>query len=86
MAHYTKEGTTEGLGHTAGFGAGTEPERMTPNRSAPFRWLLAVFALSGFSGLIYQSIWSQYLGLTLGHAAYAQTLVLAIYKIGRAHV
>jgi spermidine synthase len=46
--------------------------------------LMLVFALSGFSGLIYQSIWTQYLGLTLGHAAYAQTLVLAIYMGGLA--
>jgi spermidine synthase len=41
-----------------------------------------VFALSGCSGLIYQSIWSQYLGLFLGHAAYAQSLVLAIFMGG----
>jgi spermidine synthase len=46
--------------------------------------LMLVFALSGFSGLIYQSIWTQYLGLTLGHAAYAQVLVLAIYMGGLA--
>jgi spermidine synthase len=46
--------------------------------------LLAIFALSGFSGLIYQSIWTQYLGLVLGHAAFAQTLVLAIYMGGLA--
>ena len=43
-----------------------------------------VFALSGCSGLIYQSIWSQYLGLFLGHAAYAQSLVLAIFMGGMA--
>lgn len=52
------------------------------------RWLgpaaLFVFALSGCSGLIYQSIWSQYLGLYLGHAAYAQSLVLAIFMGGMA--
>ena len=41
--------------------------------------LLFLFAFSGVSGLIYQSVWSHYLGLTLGHAAYAQTLVLAIF-------
>jgi len=41
--------------------------------------LLFLFACSGVSGLIYQSVWSHYLGLTLGHAAYAQTLVLAIF-------
>ena len=46
--------------------------------------LLALFVLSGFAGLIYQSVWSHYLGLTLGHAAYAQTLVLAIYMGGMA--
>lgn len=43
-----------------------------------------VFALSGCAGLIYQSIWSQYLGLFLGHAAYAQSLVLAIFMGGMA--
>jgi spermidine synthase len=41
-----------------------------------------VFALSGFSGLIYQSIWTHYLKLFLGHAAYAQTLVLVIFMGG----
>lgn len=46
--------------------------------------LLVVFVLSGFAGLIYQSVWTQYLGLTLGHAAYAQTLVLAIFMGGMA--
>lgn len=60
---------------------------MTEGDRAP-RWLgpaaLFVFALSGCSGLIYQSIWSQYLGLYLGHAAYAQSLVLAIFMGGMA--
>lgn len=46
--------------------------------------LFAVFTLSGFSGLIYESIWSHYLKLFLGHAAYAQTLVLAIFMGGLA--
>ena len=46
--------------------------------------LLIVFALSGFSGLIYESIWTHYLKLFLGHAAYAQTLVLAIFMGGMA--
>ncbi|MCG8673072.1 MAG: fused MFS/spermidine synthase, partial [Pseudomonadales bacterium] len=44
--------------------------------------LLVIFVASGFSGLIYQSIWSHYLKLMLGHAAYAQTLVLAIFMGG----
>ena len=46
--------------------------------------LLGIFILSGFAGLIYQSIWSQYLGIFLGHAAYAQALVLAIFMGGMA--
>ncbi len=48
------------------------------------RLLYALFALSGFSGLIYESIWTHYLKLFLGHAAYAQTLVLAIFMGGMA--
>src|SRR6187200_2458291 len=44
----------------------------------------ALFTLSGFAGLIYQSIWSHYLKLFLGHAAYAQTLVLGIFMGGMA--
>jgi predicted membrane-bound spermidine synthase len=43
-----------------------------------------LFALSGFSGLIYESIWTHYLKLFLGHAAYAQSLVLAIFMGGMA--
>jgi len=43
-----------------------------------------LFALSGFSCLIYESIWTHYLKLFLGHAAYAQTLVLAIFMGGMA--
>jgi predicted membrane-bound spermidine synthase len=48
------------------------------------RTLFALFAISGFSGLIYESIWTHYLKLFLGHAAYAQTLVLAIFMGGMA--
>jgi spermidine synthase len=48
------------------------------------RLLLGVFVVSGFTGLIYESIWSHYLKLFLGHAAYAQTLVLAIFMGGMA--
>ncbi len=47
-------------------------------------WFFVIFTASGFSGLIYQSIWSHYLKLFLGHAAYAQALVLAIFMGGMA--
>src|SRR5438093_3329991 len=43
-----------------------------------------LFTVSGFAGLIYESIWTYYLKLFLGHAAYAQTLVLAIFMGGMA--
>src|SRR5262245_54147875 len=46
--------------------------------------LFAVFTLSGGAGLIYESIRSHYLKLFLGHAGYAQTLVLAIFMGGMA--
>lgn len=46
--------------------------------------LLAVFTVSGFSGLVYESVWTSYLKLLLGHAAHAQTLVLIIFMGGMA--
>lgn len=48
------------------------------------RTLYILFALSGFSGLVYESIWAHYLKLFLGHAAYAQTLVIGIFMGGMA--
>jgi predicted membrane-bound spermidine synthase len=48
------------------------------------RTLYALFAVSGFCGLIYESIWGQYLKLFLGHAAYAQTVVLIVFIGGLA--
>lgn len=48
------------------------------------RVLFAAFLASGFCGLIYQSIWSHYLKLFLGHAAYAQTVVLMVFIGGMA--
>lgn len=50
----------------------------------PTRVLFAAFVASGFCGLIYQSIWSHYLKLFLGHAAYAQTVVLMVFIGGMA--
>ncbi|HUJ18144.1 MAG TPA: fused MFS/spermidine synthase [Nitrospirota bacterium] len=43
-----------------------------------------IFTASGFAGLIYESIWTNYLKLFLGHAAYAQTLVLTVFMGGMA--
>ena len=41
--------------------------------------LYAVFVLSGAAGLMYESIWARYLGLFVGHSAYAQVIVLVIF-------
>jgi predicted membrane-bound spermidine synthase len=46
--------------------------------------LYAIFFVSGFCGLIYESIWSHYLKLMLGHAAYAQAVVLVVFVGGLA--
>src|SRR5262245_64718308 len=56
---------------------------MTPAR-VPIQVFFALFTISGFAGLIYESIWSHYLKLFLGHAAYAQTLVLTVFMGGMA--
>ncbi|MEI4515166.1 MULTISPECIES: spermine synthase [unclassified Stenotrophomonas] len=57
---------------------------MTLVKSRAGTLLLWIFVLSGFSGLIYQSIWTQYLGLFLGHSSYAQSLVLILFMGGMA--
>jgi predicted membrane-bound spermidine synthase len=51
-----------------------------PSRAAFY----LLFTISGFAGLIYESIWTHYLKLFLGHAAYAQSLVLVVFMGGMA--
>jgi spermidine synthase len=58
-----------------------------PPPAACSRWsmvpfLYAIFILSGAAGLIYESIWTRYLGLFVGHSAYAQVIVLVIFLGG----
>ena len=48
------------------------------------RLAYGLFALSGAAALIYESTWSRYLALFVGHGAYAQVLVLAIFLGGMA--
>src|SRR3954464_100299 len=60
---------------------------MRPNLASapmPRGALYWLFTASGFAGLIYGAIWTQYLKLFLGHAAYAQSLVLAVFMGGMA--
>ncbi len=46
--------------------------------------LTALFILSGAAGLIYETVWTRYLSLLVGHSAYAQVLVLVIFLGGMA--
>jgi spermidine synthase len=46
------------------------------------RALYVLFVLSGAAGLMYESIWTRYLGLFVGHSAYAQIVVLVIFLGG----
>jgi spermidine synthase len=66
-------------------GAPGEPAREadTEVRRLPLG-LAAAFALSGIAGLVYELVWTRYLALLVGHAAYAQVLVLAVYLGGTA--
>ena len=51
---------------------------------APRFTFYLLFIASGFAGLIYESVWTHYLKLYLGHAAYAQSLVLIVLMGGMA--
>ena len=44
--------------------------------------LYLAFFLSGAAALAYESVWTRYLGLLVGHDAYAQVLVLVIFLGG----
>jgi len=46
--------------------------------------LALLFVLSGAAGLFYESVWARYLGLFVGHTAYAQAIVLVIFLGGMA--
>ncbi|MDH3320594.1 MAG: spermidine synthase [Betaproteobacteria bacterium] len=48
------------------------------------RVVFALFAVSGFTGLVYESVWSHYLKLFLGSAAFAQSFVLGAFMGGMA--
>jgi predicted membrane-bound spermidine synthase len=55
---------------------------MQPENKHDACWLYLVFTLSGLAGLVYEATWTRYLQLFLGHAAYAQVLVLALFMGG----
>ncbi|MEJ2218116.1 MAG: fused MFS/spermidine synthase [Gemmatimonadota bacterium] len=47
-------------------------------------WLYGAFTASGVAGLVYELVWTRYLALIVGHSAYAQVLVIAVYLSGLA--
>ena len=49
-----------------------------------YRLFILIFFISGFAGIIYESVWSQYLRILTGHAAFARTLTLVIFMGGLA--
>ncbi|MBK6601781.1 MAG: fused MFS/spermidine synthase [Betaproteobacteria bacterium] len=57
---------------------------MNPRRQGTAAALAAAFIVSGACGLVYESVWAHYLKLFLGHAAYAQTVVLVVFIGGMA--
>ena len=73
------EGVAEGEGHRS-LGTSASAGRTLPRRSVAALFLL--FTVSGFTGLIYESLWSHYLMLFLGHAAFAQSFVLIVFMGG----
>lgn len=58
--------------------------RWVPGAGGLLPLLSLVFVFSGAAGLIYESVWARYLGLFVGHSAYAQILVLTIFLGGMA--
>lgn len=46
------------------------------------RLIYVLFVISGFLGLIYESLWARYLKLFLGHSSYGQVLTIFIYMGG----
>lgn len=50
--------------------------------TAPFLLLILCLLLSGFSGLLYETIWARYLANYLGHTSYAHAIVLSVFMGG----
>jgi len=47
-----------------------------------YHLFVVLFFLSGFAGLIYESVWAQYVKIVIGHAAFAQTFILVVFLAG----
>ena len=68
--------------HSAASFAAVTAEAGRESKMHMRKFLCFIFVLSGAAGLVYESIWTRYLGLFVGHGAYAQVLVLVIFLGG----
>ncbi|HEU5319193.1 MAG TPA: fused MFS/spermidine synthase, partial [Methylomirabilota bacterium] len=67
---------------SAGAGA---PVRVLPIRATPAeRLLVAAYAVSGFTAMLYEVAWSRLLVLVLGSSTYSYTIMLATFLLGLA--
>jgi len=57
------------------------PAPPAPSRATP-AVVLALFAISGATGLVYEVLWTRALGLVFGHTVFAVTTVLAAFMLG----
>lgn len=71
-----------GLAQTTAEAAGGTPPAAGTATAGRTRFVLALFAVSGFCALGYEILWSRQLILLLGNSTYAFTLVLAVYLLG----
>ena len=58
------------------------PSLTTEAYDPTIRWALWIFAVSGFSAMAYEVIWTRLLGLIIGPTTYSFTLVVATFIIG----
>src|SRR5215208_2022101 len=79
-AKYAKKNDARGNGRIGRLTMRTNLASPAMSRGAFY----CLFTASGFAGLIYESLWTHYLKLFLGHAAYAQSLVLVALMGGMA--
>src|SRR6185437_14840077 len=69
--------------------AGAAPEaRARKSSGAPHaapafaRWILPIFAISGFTAILYEVAWTRILAVPFGGMVYAFSAILAIYLVG----
>ncbi len=60
------------------------PSSMETTHDPTITWALWIFAVSGFSSMAYEVIWTRLLGLIIGPTTYSFTLVIATFITGLA--